>query len=277
MVMVIPLFAMDPQCAKIEGSAVGEIDYSNQQRFAKLVKSYIQNREVYRINKFVGANFNLLGQDGQGPIHFAVMHGFTTAVELLLQNEADINFPDRDGMRPLHYFCQLNPSLDNFQKLKKLFGQYKQKNGVRKNYELDVNAQDKKGLTPLHYACQSDNLEAVIFLRSLKVRLNIQDENQQYPLELTRNKEIMRILILAGAKGVDSIKERVGQKTEQLTNEYYAQLNTLGKQYAEKKQPYCDLEVKLASWTQARKNKKDTLQKAKKQLSSSSISPKHLG
>ncbi len=270
--IVVPLLAMDGPSAKVvsktEEKTPAQI-HPNQQEFAKLVIAYIRHGEIGQIEKLgkIGVNFNVLDHDGQGPIHFATKICSATAFSALLRNKANINFPDQAGCRPLHYFCRLDSSGNGRDALKKLFEEFKAKNGIRKQCELDPNAQDNQGQTPLHEACILGNLDTVRFLRSLKAKLNIRDNNKQYAIELTENREIIKSLILVGARVPDSVIERPQQDIAKFTLDHQAELIRGRFEFSKNIQDCRDFKENLDRWIKARKTKNDTLRKAKTKLS----------
>ena len=275
--IVVPLLAMDGPSVKVvsktEENRPAQIN-PNQQEFAKLVITYTRHGEIGQIDKLgkAGVNFNVLDHDGQGPVHFATKLCSARALRALLNNKANINFLDDAGCSPLHHFCKLASSEHGWIKLKELFAKFKAKNGIRTEFELDPNVQNNQGRTPLHVACESVNLEAVQFLRSLKARLNIRDNNKQYAIELTENREIMKGLILAGAIVPDSVKKRAKQKKELLLFDLGVEVKKLRVKCIQDIEECNQDEKFLNRCMEARKTKNDTLRKAKTQLSPRSCS-----
>lgn len=47
-------------------------------------------------------NANLVKKNGMGPLHIAVTNGSTAVALYLIQNGADIDMKDHEGMTPLH-------------------------------------------------------------------------------------------------------------------------------------------------------------------------------
>ena len=53
------------------------------------------------INK--GANVNAPNNDGNTPLHFALLKGHAAAAKLLIKNDANVNATNNRGETPLHF------------------------------------------------------------------------------------------------------------------------------------------------------------------------------
>ena len=97
-----------------------------------------------------GADANARGEDGCGPLIWAVLSGNMQAVQLLIRSGADVNGRNDDGETPLHLAAMTG--VLEIAKLLVASG-------------ADVNAQDEFGITPFRSADLNEDRAMVEFLR----------------------------------------------------------------------------------------------------------------
>ena len=107
-----------------------------------------------------GADINAKAQVGLTPLHYAAWSNAYAVAEVLIQNGADINAKDNNGLIPLHAaawsnVCEVAEVLI--------------RNGA------DINAKDNIGFTPLHYAAQSNACEVAEVLLKNGADVNAKD------------------------------------------------------------------------------------------------------
>jgi ankyrin repeat protein len=126
----------------------------------------IQRNDVGQVRSLIaeGADVKEANDTGRAPLHEAVIYAAEagcgkSVVETLLDNGADVDCRDGEGLTPLHYLAESRHALGK--------DVQRQADEVAKlliQKGADVNAQDKGGETPLHSASAND---AVDIARSL--------------------------------------------------------------------------------------------------------------
>lgn len=123
-------------------------------------------------------------------LHYASFRGNIKVLHYLLNQGANIKVLTNKKLSVIHFACQGNrPNSLAY------FYYYHRK---KINFEL----KDKGGSTPLHWACYSKALEAVNYLLSWGIKVNIQDNEGNTPLHLaiiSGAEKIVRILLQNGA------------------------------------------------------------------------------
>lgn len=184
------------------------------------------------------------------PLHFAVLNGNSTIVDILLIGKANVNAENALGDTPL--YCALNQG--DLVIAKKLIDAGADVNtkcyyetilhlAARRNKlslmkklvlfpGVDLNVRDQYGKTPLHTAIASnkDCLEvAKVLIGASEIDLNIKDNVGKTPLHRAVDKgnfELAKILIDAGAdaNGQDVFKKSVLQQTIDMGNFEFAKI-----------------------------------------------------
>lgn len=134
-----------------------------------------------------GANPNTANSDGVTPLMYAAQGGFAEIASLLIESGADVN------ARPDNEVTALHAATENDQfEIAELL--------IRNNSRLD--ARESYGLTPLHYAVRQDAYEMADLLLYYNAPPNLADFRGTSPLMVaafTGNFEITRLLIRYGA------------------------------------------------------------------------------
>lgn len=117
-----------------------------------------------------GADVNAQAQDGESPLHVAVINAGEDATKLLLKGGADVERKDNNGVTPLHAAC-----LEGRSKPTKLLLE----SGA------DIEAKDKYRETPLHKAVRRGP-ELVELLIAHNANLLSKNNNNLTPLELAQ-------------------------------------------------------------------------------------------
>jgi len=134
------------------------------------------------------ANYNIRGNEGLAPIHYAVMDNHTGLVIFLLEKNVDLNIKTTSGATALHEAVRIG-NIDIISMLV--------------NSGADVNAKDAGGNTPLHVGIPPDaylNVTALLVSRGADV--NLRDEHGDTPIHiaviLNRSPESFKLLLSSG-------------------------------------------------------------------------------
>ncbi|CAB0039823.1 unnamed protein product [Trichogramma brassicae] len=87
---------------------------------------------------------------GESPLHLALACDYATIARSLLENGANPNLANAEGMTALHIICQKKYNNDLAEMLYEISWQ--------KRFRVKVNVQNSEGKTPLHLALQDANL-----------------------------------------------------------------------------------------------------------------------
>ena len=125
---------------------------------------------------------------GFTPLHYASYNGNMKLIKLLLNNGADINISNNNGLNVLHLAAQGNQVTPIYYLIHK--------------YKMNVNSIDKIGNTSLHWACFLNNDKVLNFLLLCdKINVNIKNKNGFTPLHFSvigRNIKAIKKLIISG-------------------------------------------------------------------------------
>ena len=168
-------------------------------------------------NLYWGADVNGIGPDGNSPLHVAAERGNRVIAQILLEKNADVDLPNRDGHTAL-YLAVMSGRIQIALLLTKYQARFAPdqllldvaRNGINDRDVLrfllkqgaQINIQDDEGNTPLHIAV---NLGHRVLVRQLITRgadLNLKNKAGNNPLELaiaSRNEEIIQLLRQHGA------------------------------------------------------------------------------
>uniref|UniRef100_T1J2P3 BTB domain-containing protein n=1 Tax=Strigamia maritima TaxID=126957 RepID=T1J2P3_STRMM len=175
--------------------------------------------------------------DLQTPLHLASAWGLDTVVQTLLEQNANVNAKDSEGLTPIHVaitnqhptiiaLLLSHPSLDlslrDRQGLSPFALAMITKNNKAAQAILDreptaAEQFDNKGRNFLHLAIQKCDIESVLFIISINANIHsrVRDSSHLAPIHLavhTGNEIILRNLILAGA----NVNELTPQKQTSL-------------------------------------------------------------
>jgi ankyrin repeat protein len=110
---------------------------------------------------------NCQNKDGDTALHIATRYDNLRCFEILLENGADCNIQNLDGMTPLCEAIDLNGGFSYIQTLIA--------------YGADVNISDQDGWTPLHYAYNRGNVKIIRYLLENKSNLCLADSEDRTP------------------------------------------------------------------------------------------------
>ena len=202
-----------------------------------------------------GADVNAKNWAGNTPLHNATKHGNTDMAGLLIKNGADVNAVNPDEETPLHNTFALTESIGaintridmatlllengadiNKQNIegKTVAHQLYHTDDINitkllTNHKADFNIQDANGKTILHSLTNRWNLADLELLLKNGANPNIKDNDNDYPLNITGNLNIARLLIDHGAETLDQethraplinrlIQEKASELTHNLNN-----------------------------------------------------------
>ncbi len=135
--------------------------------------------EVVRLLK-LGANIKAINQEGDTPLHIAVIESDIDMVALLITNKADVNAAGRKGNKPLHY-------TQDTEIARKLI-----------EHNANVGVEDEHGYMQLHYAVMEGDAEMMALLITNKADVNAKSKYGS-PLHFARIGEISEYLIQSKA------------------------------------------------------------------------------
>lgn len=113
---------------------------------------------------------NKTTKEGYSPIHYASFRGNIELIEILVENNADYNFINNQGLNCLHIAAQGNKPHALVYLLEKL--------------KIDINLKDNDDSTPLHWACYTGSENVLNFILAWKPLINAQDKDGYTPLHL---------------------------------------------------------------------------------------------
>ncbi len=150
-----------------------------------VLKGYTSVAEILLQN---GANANARNIDGMSPSHMAAQQGDVTMAELLLQHKANVEARNKERATPLHLAAYLKQPR---------MVQFLLKQGA------NAEAEEINGVTPLYIAAQNGNLGVVNTLIENGAKVNaIVPLNLATPLysaALTNNQALVDLLLKKGA------------------------------------------------------------------------------
>jgi ankyrin repeat protein len=140
---------------------------------------------------------------GQTAVHFAASASNVIAVQKLLENRADPNIADKNGVTPLHLAAKNKDTTELI-------------DIILETGQCNINGVDDDGRTPLHYAIERpDRVVTINALRLIKMGADpgIADKNGVTPLHLAaRNAESMdlidELLLNTGAVYVNCVDKQ---------------------------------------------------------------------
>jgi len=138
-------------------------------------------------------------------LHFAVLNGPFSLIELLLSKNVDIEASDSTGSTPL-YLATRN---GNVHAVKQLL-----------QAGADVNATNEDGNTALHIATELDNIFIVQVLLDKGACVNANNDIGSTPLHYATSKNAIELLLQAGADVKAKNKEGVTALHQAATNDY---------------------------------------------------------
>eukprot|EP01112_Ceratiomyxa_fruticulosa_P007174 TRINITY_DN184_c0_g4_i2.p1 TRINITY_DN184_c0_g4~~TRINITY_DN184_c0_g4_i2.p1 ORF type:complete len:231 (-),score=56.65 TRINITY_DN184_c0_g4_i2:351-1043(-) len=161
-------------------------------------------------------DINAQDDSGYTPLYHAAMsHSYDKMNELLLCG-ANPNLQDAHGRTVLHYCCEnpdtkgatlilekavnLNPNVQDLFLRTPLH--WSAKKGLTDIVSLlialhpqtDINSQTIGKDTPLHWACLEGNFDICKILLNAGAKVNLKNEKQETPLDVTQNERIIQIL-----------------------------------------------------------------------------------
>ena len=155
----------------------------------------INNLTKYEFTSFI----NQKNKSGFTALHYACYNGNIKIIKLLVDNGADINITNNNGLNILHLAAQGNQSTVIYYFIHK--------------YKMNINSSDKLGNTCLHWACFYNNDKVLNFLLLCdKININAKNKNGFTPLHfcvLGKNSRAIKKLITCG--GDISIKNNENQ------------------------------------------------------------------
>jgi ankyrin repeat protein len=193
--------------------------------------------QTVKLLRHHGAHVNVLGSEGEIPLHSVVSYGDLELVRVLLDNKADVNARNIFNWTPMHHVArgpngygrlstpQLFPdvarlllehdadanarmdrNLTPLHVAAKVAAEYGSVEIVRVLLEFggNVGAVDDEGKTPLHFAAELGSFEVVRVLLEHGANVGAEDKEGRTPFQIasaSRKDEIMKLLSEQGVQG----------------------------------------------------------------------------
>ena len=126
-----------------------------------------------------GANIEAKTKDRCTPLHLAAKNGMVKTIQILLAQRANIEARDAAEWTPLHWAAWKG---------------HPQAVEVLVKAGANIEAKDVDGWTPLHLAARAGNVKTVEVLLKLGADPEVRDKRGKRPAEMTKNKDIKRLL-----------------------------------------------------------------------------------
>lgn len=161
-----------------------DVNFGGEGKFVPLIgAATLGHLEIAKLLIAYGANVNAENRHRMSPLHAAARGENVDMVKLLLKQGGDVNAKGADDATCLHLAAmEGNPEI-----LRCLI-----ESGAQ------VNAIDYESNTPLHVAATYNKLEIVRLLIEAGADVTARNEYDEFPVDVTKDKEIKRILIKAG-------------------------------------------------------------------------------
>lgn len=193
--------------------------------------SQTQHTDIIKLALDRGANLNLQDNQGKTLLHLAIENRNRKLALFAIKNKANLNLEDNQGHTPLYIakkiklfhivsFLKSNGAKFSSADLKELTTNWQNwQTSLCSPYELawlianeiDINTKNKNGFTPLLYTlkwnCRNQE-EAARLLINAGADVNVQENEGNTALHLTRKQKIVEMLLNAGANV--NIKNNVG-------------------------------------------------------------------
>ncbi|CAB0032608.1 unnamed protein product [Trichogramma brassicae] len=168
----------DPNLSDSEGSTpLHIICKTSRHAYPKALKNML-----LEIIETISPPVQISAQDklGKTPLHYA-LEKQREFVEILLENGANPNLADADGLTSLHIVVKRNWNSYTGVSFITMFFDISQKKG----HPVQINVRDNKGQTPLHYAAFENNLPILKSLLERGADANLADAEGSTPLHIT--------------------------------------------------------------------------------------------
>ena len=124
-----------------------------------ITQSYDEQGSVVAVKSDISSGRDVnakMEDDGSTPLHFAATKGYLQVMKILIDNGANVNAKNKNGLTPLHYAVDVNYSSSrNCEKVVKLL----MDNGA------DISIKGNNGLTPLDLATINGYLDVMVIIK----------------------------------------------------------------------------------------------------------------
>ncbi len=165
--------------------------FSCSKDYSKDLIQAVYNNNYNKVQELVdqGANINIQDSSGDSLLHIAISYKDEKIAKYLIDKKINLEMKNKYGGTPLLWAIYNSES----PKVKKI---------VFMIIDAGANLETKNnfGYSALPWAVKKDNVDIVSYLVEKKADINSLDKQGMTPLELTNNKDIIKILLNAGAK-----------------------------------------------------------------------------
>lgn len=157
--------------------------------FPKLVSLFLSQTKLKTNSNVLKDWINMKSNNGYTSLHYAAFRGNIDVIKLLIENGANIDICNNEGLNVLHLAAQGNKTSILIYFIEK--------------YHLDFMKIDNIGSTPLHWASYVGSEESFLYLLTLNPDINKQDIEGLTPLHLAVTSDRTRIIKKLLHKGAD--------------------------------------------------------------------------
>ncbi|XP_023313610.1 tankyrase-like [Trichogramma pretiosum] len=145
---------------------------------------------------------------GKTPLHYALEQQQAEFFEILVENGANPNSADFEGLTSLHIIIKQNWGSKNYESFTNKFFDISRAKGQ----PVQIDARDKKGQTPLHYAVVKRNEQIVKWLLEKGADATLADTEGLTPLHITCDSLVAHYILQISSKKQQKVQVNAQDK-----------------------------------------------------------------
>jgi ankyrin repeat protein len=186
----------------IQNGAGSEIKGSNGGNIFHLMNDTISNEEMISILKNQGISLNETDNNGNSPLHVAILAGESEYARSLINQGADLNIKNKLGLSPLHLAAFLNDrEVANHL--------------LQKGAEIDIKG--NSGYTPLHIASELNHVRLAKDLLYMGANARIKTDQKLTPKAIAKIQNNSEMTKLIDKKGSYTLSLPISNSTRNTT------------------------------------------------------------